>query len=256
VNLGSNQVKLYWERNIEADIAGYIVYYNGFNGYSFTDFVDVGTDTTYTLTGVSVNDVFAVTAYDNTYNTINEINTNIVNDNMALGFESWFTYAQSECNAITLSMSVTEASCFTCDDGTATAVVSMGTAPYTYTWQTSPVQDSSTAINLLPGVYIVTVSDFNGCVLVDSIEVTYPTNSQQYRKSEISFYPNPCDNHLFITGVVSIENIEVYDVLGHLVWQSRHLENNSINLSGLKPGIYIIHIREQGKTYFSRIIKN
>jgi len=49
-------------------------------------------------------------------------------------------------------------------DGTATAVVSGGTAPYTYIWSTLPVvQTTATATGLTHGGYTVTVKDYNGC---------------------------------------------------------------------------------------------
>lgn len=92
-NLGNDQVKLTWSRNPESDIKGYQVYYGGFNGYTFTNRIDVSNDTTYTLTGVTIYDTIAVTAYDSTYNEANELPSNIVNDNMVNGNESWYSYA-------------------------------------------------------------------------------------------------------------------------------------------------------------------
>jgi hypothetical protein len=92
-NLGGGQVKLTWKHNPESDIKGYHVYYGGFNGYSFTNRMDVGNDTTYTLTGVAITDSIAVTAYDSIYNATNELASTIVNDNMVNGNESWYSYA-------------------------------------------------------------------------------------------------------------------------------------------------------------------
>lgn len=92
-NLGGGQVKLTWNHNPESDIKGYHVYYGGFNGYSFTNKIDVGNDTTYTLTGNAITDTIAVTAYDSIYNEADELATTIVNDNMMNGNESWYTYA-------------------------------------------------------------------------------------------------------------------------------------------------------------------
>ncbi|MCB9230618.1 MAG: gliding motility-associated C-terminal domain-containing protein [Bacteroidia bacterium] len=50
------------------------------------------------------------------------------------------------------------------NDGSAWAVVSGGTTPYTYAWSTNPVQTADTAINLFSGNYTVIVTDSNGCV--------------------------------------------------------------------------------------------
>ncbi|MCB9234744.1 MAG: PKD domain-containing protein [Bacteroidia bacterium] len=48
--------------------------------------------------------------------------------------------------------------------GAASVLVSGGTGPYSYSWNTSPVQTSPTAVGLIPGSYTVTVTDFNGCM--------------------------------------------------------------------------------------------
>lgn len=92
-NLGGGQVQITWNSNPESDIAGYHVYYGGFNGYSFTNVVDVGNITSYILSGVSLTDTIGLTAYDSTYSPANEYDSTIVNDNMINGNESWFTFA-------------------------------------------------------------------------------------------------------------------------------------------------------------------
>jgi gliding motility-associated-like protein len=56
-----------------------------------------------------------------------------------------------------------DASCFGANDGDATAGGSGGTAPYTYSWNTTPVQNTQTATGLAPGTYEVIVTDNNGC---------------------------------------------------------------------------------------------
>jgi len=48
-------------------------------------------------------------------------------------------------------------------DGTATAAATGGTGSYTYSWNSIPVQASATATGLSPGIYIVMVTDANGC---------------------------------------------------------------------------------------------
>jgi gliding motility-associated-like protein len=52
-----------------------------------------------------------------------------------------------------------------CSDsmGTALAVASGGTAPYSYSWQTIPPQTTQLAVGLLAGTYTVTVTDSAGC---------------------------------------------------------------------------------------------
>lgn len=61
------------------------------------------------------------------------------------------------------------------DDGSAEAVVTNGTSPFSYSWNSSPSQNTAIATNLGPGTYRVTVTDDNGCK--DRANVTIQNNS-------------------------------------------------------------------------------
>jgi gliding motility-associated-like protein len=64
--------------------------------------------------------------------------------------------------------------CFGDCTGSATANPASGQAPYTYSWNTTPVQTTQTATNLCAGNYTVTVTDANGCTQTQPIVVTQP----------------------------------------------------------------------------------
>jgi len=64
--------------------------------------------------------------------------------------------------------------CFGNSNGSATAQASGGTAPYTFSWNTSPSQTSATANNLVAGNYTVTVRDANGISTTANIAITQP----------------------------------------------------------------------------------
>ena len=75
--------------------------------------------------------------------------------------------------ALVAVLSSTEESCNGLPDGTATVEVSGGTMPYEYAWSDAETQAVPTAQGLAAGLYEVTVTDANGCELVESIEVTF-----------------------------------------------------------------------------------
>ena len=54
-------------------------------------------------------------------------------------------------------------------DGQATATATGGTAPYTYAWSTGDV--TATVTGLPAGVFTVTVTDVNGCVETEEVEI-------------------------------------------------------------------------------------
>jgi len=76
-----------------------------------------------------------------------------------------------------VSASSTPVSCYGGDDGTATASASGGTPPYTFSWNTVPVQTTQTAFGLIAGAYTVVVTDNDGCSDSATVIVTQPVDS-------------------------------------------------------------------------------
>jgi len=60
--------------------------------------------------------------------------------------------------------------CFGGSAGSITTNVSGGTAPYTYSWDDGPLTQNRNGLAI--GTYIVTITDNNACVLVDSASIT------------------------------------------------------------------------------------
>ncbi|MGQ0827839.1 MAG: PKD domain-containing protein [Bacteroidota bacterium] len=82
----------------------------------------------------------------------------------------------NEPPALTAAVSgSTPANCFGVCDGTATVSATGGTTPYTYSWNTSPVQTTATATGLCATSYTCTVSDFNNCTVKTSVTIFQPT---------------------------------------------------------------------------------
>jgi hypothetical protein len=68
-------------------------------------------------------------------------------------------------------------------------------------------------------------------------------------------YPNPTSGELYIRSTHPIESIEVYSLLGALVYETRSF-SKSINLSDLNAGIYICQINAGTKRVSKKIIKH
>ncbi|OFY85201.1 MAG: hypothetical protein A3F72_05330 [Bacteroidetes bacterium RIFCSPLOWO2_12_FULL_35_15] len=66
-------------------------------------------------------------------------------------------------------------SCFNANNGAATVAPLGGTPPYSYSWSTSPIQNTATANNLGASTYTVTVTDMNGCLTTATVTLTQPT---------------------------------------------------------------------------------
>ncbi len=85
-----------------------------------------------------------------------------------------FTVIITVSSQIVITSSQANVSCFGNSDGTATITVTGGTAPYLYSWNTIPPQNSAIATGLIAGNYTVTVTDATNCTKVKTIKITQP----------------------------------------------------------------------------------
>jgi gliding motility-associated-like protein len=74
------------------------------------------------------------------------------------------TVTINEPPLLTVTTSKTDERCFGGNTAIAVAYPAGGVTPYSYSWNTTPVQTTDTVKNLFAGAYIITVTDSNGCV--------------------------------------------------------------------------------------------
>jgi gliding motility-associated-like protein len=75
---------------------------------------------------------------------------------------------------ISIAATVIDPLCNGNSNGSVSLAVQGGTPQYSYSWNTTPTQTSSTASNLTSGEYTVTVTDSKGCTQTDSALLTDP----------------------------------------------------------------------------------
>ncbi len=101
------------------------------------------------------------------------------------------TIVIAQPSALSTAVSKTDVTCYSGNNGTATVSTSGGVSPYTYSWNTTPVQTSATAQNLGSGTYIVTVTDSHGCIKADTVAVAQPSGlSAVVTKTDALCYGN------------------------------------------------------------------
>lgn len=84
-SLVGNDVVLTWAANPESDISGYKIYYGDPTGYSYSNVIDVGNVTSFTIPGGNINTEYAVTAYDTNKDGA---------DDQVDGNESWYSVSE------------------------------------------------------------------------------------------------------------------------------------------------------------------
>ncbi len=135
-----------------------------------------------------------------------------------------------------------DASSPTATDGAVGVQVIAGAPPYTFIWNLS-VSDTDTLSGLAPAAYIVTITDSNTCVLIDTIDVGFvagitPLNLQPLLK----IYPNPASDVLFIQCTNTlITKVELINALGQTVLSSEgKADFYQLHTSALAPGNYLL----------------
>ncbi|MDM1373599.1 BspA family leucine-rich repeat surface protein, partial [Myroides marinus] len=92
----------------------------------------------------------------------------------ANNYASTETFTVIQPTALTAITSKTDVSCNGGSNGTATVIPSGGAGGYTYSWAPSG-GTAATATGLAPGIYTVTVTDANACVITRTFTITQPT---------------------------------------------------------------------------------
>lgn len=134
---------------------------------------------------------------------------------------------------LTAEMTSTLVGCFGEDDGTATITPTGGTNPYDYTW--SNAQQSQTATALAVGAYTVTVTDAQGCMTTESVDIgSVPLMNVAYTSNDISCFEGS-------DGTISVE---VTGGGGGFSYNWSPALPNSPGVSGLESGNYNLTISD------------
>lgn len=118
----------------------------------------------------------------------------------------------SQPSAISLNATMDqEASCGN-PDGAASVGANGGTVAndYQYSWNSTPVQSTSTATNLPPGTYVVTVTDDNGCSETASVDVT---STPGFTTTIDSYTDETCFQACDGTATAVVDNSAIFPVV-------------------------------------------
>ncbi|MFT4534733.1 MAG: hypothetical protein ACJA1A_001495 [Saprospiraceae bacterium] len=142
------------------------------------------------------------------------------------GFEVTNMFCQDpiEC-LLTATIDIVDASADNVADGSIMINASNGIAPYTYSLNGDPSQENPIFDNLLPGEYIILVTDATGgCTFEDSITVGVISSTFDVDgiSVELIVAPNPTDGifEFQLKNLPSSEKfieIQIYDVTGRLI---------------------------------------
>ncbi len=142
-------------------------------------------------------------------------------------------------------------------NGAVQAVVSQGTPPYRYFWNTG---DTTQAVfNVGPGLYLLTVTDAAGCTATASAILV--NNREADHSVNVRLFPNPNNGTFWLEYAVPpdvrINRLAVYGLEGRLVHQQAlPLQTGGtvpVDLGALPPGLYRLDIYEGYRTIWRQV---
>jgi SprB repeat/Secretion system C-terminal sorting domain len=134
--------------------------------------------------------------------------------------------------ALAITFDADGVACHGGNDGSATANVAGGTAPYTYAWSNNTT--TAAAINLAAGTYTVTVSDASGCTKTGSITIYEPTHALTATVSVTAATCGQSNGAATVTATGGSSPL-VY------TWSNG---SNNTSINGLAAGSYVVTVRD------------
>lgn len=138
------------------------------------------------------------------HNTTAGTYTVAIKDNNNCFIQNTVTITQPSL-VLSISVSSQSTTCYGLANGSANAIATGGTSPYTYTWTPVNIINSS-IINLSSGTYTVKATDINGCLASNSVTVTQPAQIT----SVITSTNSTCGNANGIASVTVTGGISPY----------------------------------------------
>lgn len=168
-------------------------------------------------------------------------------------------FSLTEPDSLEATFTFTGETAFNQMDGTAVATISGGVAPYTYAWDTGATTDSIGG--LAPGIYTLSVSDANACVLIDSVEIPGAAQSvrDQLGIQAFSVAPNPSSGFVTVSwdlGNNEKANLRLRDLNGRLMqeWKGISRSGSLQDYLDIPEGIYLIEISTETGIGYKKLI--
>jgi hypothetical protein len=119
-----------------------------------------------------------------------------------------------------------------------------GQAPYTFIWFDNSMDTLKT--NLFPGIYLLHLVDGAGCITDTLIEVSYMVSVDHTTEAQVSVYPNPCTDRLYLISSPDMGGIfSIFDSAGQWLKSGQIMQDQPLSVSNLEAGFYLLDLQWQ-----------
>ena len=138
-----------------------------------------------------------------------------------------------------------------------------GIQPYSYQWNDPNNQTTATATGLAAGLYMVTVTDFVGVSIADTVRVGEATNIEEDIVATVNIYPSPASDILSVDLGEYFREINQVKLFNHTGQEmgNREVGNGissvvELSVSQLPAGIYYVGLKGKNPTVYKKIVVN
>lgn len=98
------------------------------------------------------------------------------------------------------------------------------------------------------------VTDANGTLEIDRIvfDNNATLNIEQFNANEISIYPNPAVNFVTVKGLNTLSKVQLFDVLGKVVFEATELLNDQFSVEAFNSGVYLLKLTDENNSTITK----
>ncbi|MCE2712245.1 MAG: T9SS type A sorting domain-containing protein [Cryomorphaceae bacterium] len=137
------------------------------------------------------------------------------------------------------------------------ATVTGGTSPYNYEWSEGSLTEDIDG--LIPGIYVLTVTDASGCVSSGQFTVQNSLSvAESNVDNELLVFPNPTNNKVVLNwNSNNIVKYELLDLQGKVLLSSPNQTSKvEVDLSTMGSGVYLVRVyNSQAQSVLTRVQK-
>jgi len=136
-----------------------------------------------------------------------------------------------------------------------TWTLSLLVEPGSYEWGAIEDDGSPDGIWLIEGSNLVVNISEDGVITGDTLYTTLITSVSAMQEQALKLYPNPAQDQLRINGLSQAAEYRISDLSGRMIQSGTLAPDESIPLSALSAGVFVLEIRQAGSIQQLKFIK-